>query len=159
MVCRLLGISKIYYYRRIVPQQRLERKYRHLRRDPIYGYHGVSQELRQEYRIVVNVKLPKRLLRLWGVQLPRTIRKVGRGYVYRLLWFLGGRANLLFRVKASGCLEEVTSALTELVYRAGKSSLTVHFDQFRKLVFRCGLSIDPDVSRSTHSLHPGLKRV
>jgi hypothetical protein len=98
------------------------------------GYRRISQALRQEYRIVVNEKLLKRQLRLWGLQLRRTIHKPARGYVYRLLEFLGRRANLLFRFKASSCLEVVVSDVTELIYRPGKAYLAVHLDQFGKLV-------------------------
>ena len=166
-VCRLVGISKKSYYRSVAPEQRLEAKYRHLRetieqiigRNPGYGYRRISQALRQEYRIVVNDKLLKRLLRLWGLQLRRTIRKPARSYVYRLLEFLGRRANLLFRFKVSGCLEVVVSEVTEIIYRAGKAYLAVHLDQFGKLVLGWSLSIHPDVSLVMRSLNNALKRI
>lgn len=166
-VCRLLGISKKSYYRSVAPEGRLEAKYRHLRdtieeiigRNPGYGYRRISQALRQEYRIVVNEKLLKRLLRLWGLQLRRNIHKPTRGYVYRLLEFLGKRANLLFRFKASRCLEVVVSDVTELTCRAGKAYLAVHLDQFGKLVLGWSLSIHPDVRLVLRSLHNALKRI
>jgi len=166
-VCRLLGVSKKSYYYSVAPEQRLAQKHRRLREaietvihaNPGYGYRRIGEALRQEYRLVVNHKLLKRLLRLWGLHLRRAIRKPTRSYLHQLLDFLGRRANLLFRVKAHGCLQVIVSDVTEIVCHAGKAYLAVHLDQFGKLVLGWSLSVHPDVSLVMRSLKAAFERV
>jgi hypothetical protein len=83
-VCRLLGISKKTYYRSQAPEERLAEKYQALRpvldrlieRHPSYGLPRLKKALAEQEGHIVNAKLLRKLLRVWGLNWQR---KAGGG--------------------------------------------------------------------------------
>ena len=142
-VCRLLGISKKSYYYSESPDVRLDKRYNKLKGillriiedNPSYGYRRLQIALKEMHGILVNHKLLKKLLKLWGLEFKRKIKKPSKGMVRKILKFLGRRANLLFKVKAGNIFKVIVSDITEITYKGGKAYLAVHLDIFGKMVY------------------------
>ena len=86
----------------------------------------------------------KKLLKLWGLEFKRKIKKPSKGMVRKILNFLGRRANLLFKVKAGNIFKVIVSDMTEIIYKGGKAYLSVHLDIFGKMVYGWEVSLHPD---------------
>jgi transposase len=79
-VCQLMGISKKSYYQSQEPQERLAEKYQALRpvlgrlieQHPSYGVPRLKKALAEQEGMVVNPKLLRKLLRIWGLTWHRT---------------------------------------------------------------------------------------
>ena len=166
-VCRLLGISKKSYYASRSPEDRLRGRYERLRQmireiveqHPGYGYRRIQVALAEVNKVRVNHKLLKKLLSLWGLQLQRRIRRPARSVVRRVLDYLGRRANLLFRLQSSRCLQVVVSDVTEILYRGGKAYLAVHLDEFGKMIWAWRLSASASVSLVLDSFHRAIRKI
>ena len=151
-VCRLLGISKKSYYYSESPEVRLDKKYEGLKvvisriieDNPAYGYRRLKRALAEMHGMLVNHKLLKKLLKLWGLEFKRKIKKPSKSMVRKILNFLGKRANLLFRVKTGSIFKVIVSDITEIIYRGGKAYLSVHLDIFGKMVYGWEVSLHPD---------------
>jgi len=115
--CGLLGISKKSYYHSRSPEQRVTDRHERLRQivreivknNPGYGYRRIQVALAEDHGVRVRHKLLKKLLSLWGLQLQRRIRRPARSVLRGLLHWLGCRANLLFRLHPSRCLQVLVS--------------------------------------------------
>lgn len=166
-VCRLLGISKKSYYASRSPEDRLRGRHERLRQmireiveqHPGYGYRRIQVALAEVNKVRVNHKLLKKLLSLWGLQLQRRIRRPARSVVRRVLDYLGRRANLLFRIQSSRCLQVVVSDVTEILYRGGKAYLAVHLDEFGKMILGWRLSASASVSLVLDSFHRASQKI
>jgi putative transposase len=166
-VCRLLGISKKSSYASRSPEDRLRGRHERLRqmiRDvveqhPGYGYRRIQVALAEVNKVRVNHKLLKKLLSLWGLQLQRRIRPPSRSVVRRLLDYLGRRANLLFRLQSSRCLQVLVSDVTEILYCGGKAYLAVHLDEFGKMIWRWRRSASSSVSLVLDSFHRAIQKI
>lgn len=168
-LCRLFGISKKAYYFSTDPADRLERKYAHLkkkiteiiRQNPGYGYPRIKKALEEQYGIVVNHKVLLKLLRLWGLELKRAIRKPKKNFVLAILNFLQKRANVLYRLirenKITGCAKVIVSDVTEIHFSGKKAYLSVHMDFFGKMIYGYCLSLSADVSGVLTSLKMAVK--
>ena len=166
-ICRLLGISKKSYYVSRSPEDRIKGRHERLRQmirgiveqHPGYGYRRIQVALAESYGVRVNHKLLKKLLSLWGLQLQRRLRRPARSVVCRLLDWLGRRANLLFRLQPSGCLQVLVSDVTQIVYRGGKAYLAVHLDEFGKMIWGWRLSASASVSLVLDSFHRAMRKI
>ena len=168
-LCRLFGISKKAYYTSTDPGERLEKKYgdlkgkitRIIHDNPGYGYPRIKRALEKTYGIVVNHKVLLKLLRLWGLELRRTIRRPKKNFVITILNFLQKRANVLFQLirenKITGCSQVIVSDVTEIRFSGKKAYLSVHMDFFGKMVYGYCLSLSADVSGVLSSLSSAVK--
>jgi putative transposase len=162
-----MGISKKSYYVSRSPEERAKQRYETLRpkiqqiirENPGYGYRRIQVALAQNYKLRVNHKLLKKLLSLWGLHLQRRIRRPARSVVRRLLDYLGRRANLLFRIKSSRCLQILVSDVTEILYRGGKAYLAVHLDEFGKLIMGWQLSVSANVRLVLDSFQRAMRKL
>ena len=166
-VCRLLGISKKSYYYSQSPDERLRRRYcklkglimRIIEENPSYGYRRLKKALAEMHGILVNHKLLKKLLKLWGLEFKRKIKKPSRSMVRKILKFLDRRANLLFSVKPVNIFKVIVSDITEILYRGGKAYLAVHLDIFGKMVYGWEASLHPDTFLVRESFKKAIKVV
>lgn len=115
--------------------------------------------LREQYGEVVNHKLLRKLLRLWGLGLPRRIRKPQPGLVQRILHFLGRRANLLFRATPQRCMQVLVSDITQITYGGGTAYLCVHLDHFAKQIYGWKLAVSADASLTIGSFRAAKDRI
>lgn len=155
-VCQLVGISKDTYYSSQDPKSTLKTKYQNLRpkvekiieENPAYGYPRIKKALAEEYKEVVNHKLLLKLLKLWGLTLKRKVRSKKKGWIQRVLDFLGFRANLLFSLVVGRVFQVIVSDITEIVYDHGKRKvyLCVHLDFFGKMILGWRLSAQGDTT-------------
>lgn len=160
-------MSKKSFYHSCSPVDRLERRYHHLKakvertveNHGAYGYRRIQVALREHYGEVVNHKLLRKLLRLWGFSLPRKIRRPKPGVVQRVLTFLEARANLLFQVTPKRAMEVVVSDITEVRYGGGTAYLCVHLDKVAKQVYGWSLSLSADARLVTASFKAAVDRI
>ena len=151
-ICRLLGISKKSYYYSESPEDRLNKRYEKLKemisriieKHPAYGYRRIQIALAEMYGIKVNHKLLKKLLKMWGLEFRRKVKKPSKSIIRKILIFLGRRANLLFKLKAGNIFKVIVSDITEIIYKGGKVYLSVHLDIFGKMVYGWEVSLHPD---------------
>jgi putative transposase len=165
-VCQLLGMSKKTYYQSQAPEERLEEKYHALRpvldrlieRHPSYGLPRLKKALAEQEGRVVNAKLLRKLLRLWGLNWQR---KAGAGqhqpsWVQQIIGELGDKANLVRQQPITACFQVLVTDMTQLPYQAGIAYLGVHLDWYGKLVYAWALSLHPDTALALASLQPAL---
>lgn len=165
-MCRVLGISKKTYYHSQAPDERLAQKYQALRpvldrlieRHPSYGLPRLKKALAQQEGRVVNAKLLRKLLRLWGLNWQR---KAGAGqhqpsWVHQIIGELADKANLVRQIQITGCFQVLVTDMTQLRYQAGIAYLSVHLDWYGKLVYGWALSGHPDTTLALASLQPAL---
>jgi len=165
-VCQLLGISKKTYYHSQAPEERLEEKYHALRpvldrlieRHPSYGLPRLKKALAEQEGRIVNAKLLRKLLRLWGLNWHR---KAGAGqhqpsWVQQIIGVLGDKANLVRHIQITACFQVLVTDMTQLRYQAGIAYLSVHLDWYGKLVYAWALSLHPDTALALASLQPAL---
>ena len=78
-----------------------------------------------------------RLLRLWGLQLKRKIRKKKVSIIKKILISLADRTNLLIRTKITRPFQAMTSDISEIFYDHGKKKayLSIHKDVFGQIVY------------------------
>ena len=165
-VCRLLGISKKTYYHSQAPEERLAEKYQAVRpaldrlieRHPSYGLPRLKKALAEQEGLVVNAKLLRKLLRLWGLNWQR---KAGAGqhqpsWVHRIIGELGDKANLVRQIQITACFQVLVTDMTQLRYQVGIAYLSVHLDWYGKLVYGWALSLHPDTALALASLEPAL---
>jgi putative transposase len=84
----------------------------------------------------------QRLLKLWGLQLRRKIRKPKISLIKKILILLADRTNLLIRTNIVRPLQAITGDITEIWYDnfKKKAYLCVHKDVFGQLAYGWGLS-------------------
>jgi len=155
-ICRVLGISKKTYYYSRDPEQTIEDRYKRLKAiieriikdNPAYGYRRIKKALFDNFNEVVNHKVLLKVLKLWGLQLKRRIRRPRKSWITNILDFLELRANLLWQLMKKDMIDRsfqvVVSDVTELPYQGGKAYLCVHLDIFGKMLYGWELSRHPD---------------
>ena len=164
--CQLLGISKKTYYHSQAPEERLAEKYQALRpvldrlieRHPSYGLPRLKKALAEQEGCIVNAKLLRKLLRLWGLNWQR---KAGAGrhqpsWVQQIIGELADKANLVRQIQITACFQVLITDMTQLRYQAGIAYLSVHLDWYGKLVYGWALSVHPDTALALASLQPAL---
>jgi putative transposase len=161
-ICQLLGISKKTYYQSQEPQERLAEKCQALRpvlgrlieKHPSYGVPRLKKALAEQEGMIVNAKLLRKLLRLWGLSWQR---KAGAGqrkktWVQRVVESLGARANLVRHLQITACFQVLVTDMSQLPFEGGTAYLCVHLDWFGKLVLGWELSLHPDTLLALASL-------
>lgn len=112
-------------------------------KNPSYGYRRLKDALAKK-RIVINHKLLKKLLRTWGLSLPRKLKRKRKSGIEQILTELGARVNLVKTIPISGRFpfRIVYTDFTELNCRAGKAYLIVFLDDISRRVigYSIGLS-------------------
>ncbi len=161
-ICELMGISKKTYYQSQEPQERLAEKYQALRpilgrlieKHPSYGVPRLKQALAEQEGMVVNPKLLRKLLRLWGLTWRRTAGAGQRKktWVQRVVEALGSRANLVRYLQITACFQVLVTDMTRLAFAGGIAYLCVHLDWYGKLVLGWELSLHPDTPLALASL-------
>jgi len=161
-VCHLMGISKKTYYQSQEPQERLAEKYQALRpvlgrlieKHPSYGVPRLKKALAEQEGLVVNPKLLRKLLRVWGLTWHRTAGAGQRKktWVQRVIDALGPRANLVRQIHITACFQVLVTDMTRLAFAGGIAYLSVHLDWYGKLVLGWELSLHPDTSLALASL-------
>jgi putative transposase len=156
--CKLIGISKNAYYNSCSPMERLNKKYSHIKpciqniikNNPAYGYRRIKEELYNKYKIVINHKLLKKLLKMWGLELKRKRKKGKKKWIQVILEFLQSRANLVRKMiidgKLRSCFQVIVSDITEIYYNGQKAYLCVHMDYIGKMIYGWSLSKTSDYS-------------
>lgn len=170
-ICRLFGISKKTYYYSKDPDERLEERYKQLKKiiekiilkNPSYGYRRIKKTLFEKYDITINHKALLKVLKSWGLELKRRIKPPKKSWMSKILNFLEKRANLLWQLikddLIKSCFQVVLSDITELYYKGGKAYLCVHLDIFGKMIYGWHLSKNPDSSIVLQSFTKAVKKI
>ncbi len=101
------------------------------------------------------------MLRLWGLQLKRKIKKRKISIIKKILISLSDRANLLIRTKIAEPFQAITSDITELFYNNGrqKAYLAIHKDAFGQLVYGWKLGQTMDSKLIINSFEKAKKNI
>lgn len=112
-------------------------------KNPGYGYRRLKDALAKK-KMVVNHKLLKKLLRVWGLSLPRKLKRKRKSGIEQILTELGAKVNLVKTILPSARypFKILYTDFTELVCKAGKAYLIVFLDDVSKKVvgYAFGLS-------------------
>jgi len=166
----LLGISKNTYYNAEDPKERFVEKYQHIKKyvikvintHPHYGIKRIKKELLVRYKVSIGRDQLGKLLKLWGLDLKRKVRKKKQSMIQKILIALAGRANLLIRKKITEPFQAISTDITELRYKGGKAYLSVHKDVFGQVVYgyAVSLSMNTDmVLESYRKARESIKRL
>jgi putative transposase len=166
-ICKLVGISKTTYYYAQNPVDKFEKKYLNIKSfvneviedNPGYGVKRIKAELEEKHQIKVGRDSLAKLLKIWGLQLKRKIKKKRPNLIQRILISLAGRANLLIRSKITNPFQAVTSDITELHFRGGKAYLCVHKDVFGQMVYGWSLGLTMETSLVMESFKMATKNI
>lgn len=162
-ICKLCGVAKVTFQNYQHPNDRFESKYQHLKtkieriikEHSAYGIKRIKVALWDKYQIHIGRDALARLLRLWGLQLKRKIRKKKVSIIKKILISLSDRSNLLIRSKITEPFQAITGDISEIFYDHGqkKAYLSIHKDVFGQLVygFKLGQSMETKLIRSSFS--------
>ena len=160
-ICQLCGIAKVTFQNYEHPDDRFAAKYQHLKTkiekiikdNSAYGIKRIKQALKDNYQIHVGRDALARLLRLWGLQLKRKIRKKKISVIKKILISLADRSNLLIRTKITEPFQAITGDISEIFYDHGKKKayLSVHKDVFGQMVYgwKLGQTMETKLVRSS----------
>jgi len=160
-ICWLLGISKATYYQAANPTDRFEGQHLNIKSfvskviedNPAYGVNRIKAELLDIYQISIGRDTLGKLLKLWGLELKRKIKKNKPNLIQKILLKLADRTNLLIRSSITAPFQAVTSDMTELKYLGGKAYLCVHKDVFGQMVYGWSLGLTMETSLVMQSLN------
>ncbi len=128
-----------------------------------YGYPRIKKALKDDYGIIINHKLLLKLLKIWGLELKRKVRKKKKSWLTKILAFLESRANLLKKMERKGKInasfKAIVSDITEITFKGGKAYLCVHLDYFGKMVYGWSLSQNPDSKLVINSFKKAVLRL
>jgi len=168
-ICHLCGLSKTTYYHHQHPDDRFETKYAHVKKliisiikqNSAYGVKRIKAVLKTDYQIQIGRDALGRLLKLWGLQLKRNIRKPKVSLIKKILLALADRTNLFIRTKITEPLQALTSDISEIYYHNGKSKayLAIHKDAWGQLVYGYALQETKDVQIVISSLDQAKKNL
>ena len=123
-------------------------------KNPSYGYRSLKDALAKK-RIVINHKLLKKLLKTWGLSLPRKLKRKRKSGIEQILAELGTMVNLVKTVPVSARFpfRVVYTDFTEIVCHAGKAYLIVFLDDVSKRVlgYAIGLSASTQLALQAFS--------
>lgn len=163
----MLGISKNTYYNAKDPEERFVEKYQHIKKyiikviekHPHYGVLRIKKELLVSYEITVGRDQLGKLLKLWGLNLKRKVKKKKQSMIQKILIALAGRANLLIRSKISKPLQAISTDISELRYKGGRAYLCVHKDVFGQVVYGHSTSLKMDTDMVLESYRDAKKKI
>lgn len=153
-VCALLKISKTTYYQCKNPLDRFQDKYigvkkfveKVIKNDPKYGVLRIKAALKEKYSLTIGRDALSKLLRIWGLNLRRTIKKSKPSLIRKILIKLSNKANLLIKETIREPFRAITSDISEIKFEGGKAYLCVHKDVFGQVVYGWELSLKQDLS-------------
>lgn len=144
-ICCLTGISKTTFYNHKHPNERFEAKYtgiktkiqKIIKNNSSYGVKRIKAALRDDYNVHIGRDALGRLLKLWGLQLKRKIKKTKVSIIKKILISLSDRTNLLIRTSITSPFQALTSDISEIFYNHGKNKgyLAIHKDVFGQMVY------------------------
>ncbi|KCZ71246.1 transposase [Candidatus Methanoperedens nitroreducens] len=168
-ICSLCGISKATFYNHKSPDERFEEKYIHVKKlvqevikdNSAYGIKRIKAALKDEYDTRIGRDALARLLKLWGLNLKRKIRKHKISLIKKILISLSDRVNLLIRTNINAPFQALTSDITEIYYNQGKSKayLAIHKDVFGQMVYGWCLQEKMDAKIVIISFERAIKKI
>ena len=113
-----------------------------IKANSFYGIKRIKKALKNEYNIIIGRDALGRILKLWGLQLNRKIKKSKASLIKKILIALSDRANLLIRTDITTPFQAITSDISEIFYNQGKSKayLAIHKDVLGQMVYGFELS-------------------
>jgi len=159
-ICQLTGISKATYYASKNPADRFKQKYLNIKsfvqaiieKDSSYGIRRIKAELEDTYQIKIGRDTLARLLKLWGLEMKRTIKKKKPNMIQKILSALADRTNLLIRSTITTAFQALSSDITELKFKGGKAYLCVHKDVYGQMVYGFSLGLTQETKLVLESL-------
>jgi transposase InsO family protein len=126
-----------------------------------YGIKRIKSALMEDYKEHIGRDALARLLRLWGLNLNRKIRKNRVSIVKKILLLLADRVNLLIRTKIDEPFQAMSSDITEVWYNGGqcKAYLVVHKDVFGQMVYGWNLAKNMKTELVLDSFAKAKKRI
>ena len=159
-IVKLTGVSKATYYAAENPKHRFEQKYLNIKSkisavieiDSSYGVRRIKAELEDNYQIRVGRDTLAKLLKLWGFNLKRKVRRVKPNIIQKILIALADRTNLLIRSNITTPFQALSSDITQLDFGGGKAYLCVHKDVFGQMVYGYSLGLTMETKLVLDSL-------
>ena len=168
-ICFLCGISKNTFYNYENPDERFEIKYLELKKfikkvirgNKSYGVERIKAALMTDFNLFIGRDALGRLLKLWGLEIKRKIRKNKLSVIKKILISLSDRVNLLIRTEVSKPFQALSSDITEIYYNQGKSKayLAVHKDVFGQLVYGWNIQEKMDAKIVIISFERAIKKI
>jgi transposase InsO family protein len=166
-ICKLTGLSKATYYAARNPVDRLKEKYEHIKisvekvieAHPQYGIRRIKAELEDTHGVNVGRDTLGKLLKIWGLNLKRKVKRSKTNMIKKILIALSGRANLLVRTTINKAFQALTSDITELKFKGGKAYFCVHKDVFGQMVYGYDLSLNMKKKLVINSLNMAQKTI
>lgn len=165
-ICSLLGVSKKTYYQAKAPESRLKHKYQSLqmkvkiviKAHSSYGVKRIKSDLFRKYQIVIGRDTLGRLLKLWSLDLKRTVGPHPVSGLSKILGYLSDRANILKRTTITAPLQAMTTDMTEILYGRGKMKayLCIHKDVFGQMIYGFALGLTMEASLVIQSFKMAL---
>ncbi len=168
-ICNLCGISKNTFYNHKHLDDLFQDKYGYLKSrikkiikyNSAYGIKRIKAALLEDYEEHIGRDALARLLRLWGLNLNRKIRKNRVSVIKKILLLLADRVNILIRTKINRPFQAVSSDITEIWYNSGqkKAYLVVHKDVFGQMVYGWNLAKNMKTEFVLDSFEKAKKRI
>jgi putative transposase len=159
-IVKLTGISKATYYVAQNPINNFEKKHLNIKSfiseiiefNSSYGVKRIKAELADKYKVDVGRDTLSKLLKLWGLDLKRTVKKNKPNMIQKILLALANRTNLLIRSRITAPFQALSSDITELRFKAGKAYLCVHKDVFGQMIYGWKLGLNMETKLVLDSL-------
>lgn len=163
----MTGISKATYYASQNPVERFERKYLNIKsfvekvikKDSSYGIRRIKSELEDTYQIKIGRDTLAKLLKLWGLDMKRTIKTKKPNMIQKILTALAERTNLLVRSTITTPFQALSSDITELKFGGGRAYLCVHKDVYGQMVYGWSLGLSMETSLVIKSLEKSRESI
>lgn len=132
-----------------------------IQKPPSSGVPRLKKALAEQEGMVVNAKLLRKLLRVWGLTWQRTAGAGQRKktWVQRVIDSLGSRAHLVGHLQITACFQVLVTEMTRLAFAGGIAYLSVHLDWYGKLVLGWELWLHPDPPLALASLQMALAAI
>lgn len=168
-ICALCGISKNTFYNHKNPDESFEVKYlkfkkfikKVIKENKSYGIERIKAALMTDFSLFIGRDALGRLLKLWGLELKRKIRKNKISVIKKILISLSDRVNLLIRSKIDKPFQAMTSDITEIYYKQGraKAYLAVHKDVFGQQAYGWNIQEKMDAKIVIISFERAIKKI
>lgn len=166
-ICWLLGISKATYYLAQDPADKFVTKHLNIKSfvskvikdNSAYGVNRIKAELEDIYQLSVGRDTLGKLLKLWGLELKRKLKRTSPNLIQKILLSLSDKTNLLMRSNITAPFQAISSDMTELKYLGGKAYLCVHKDVMGQLVYGWSLGLTMETSLVMQSLNMAKNRI
>lgn len=130
-----------------------------IRSHQAYGIRRIKAALMEEENIFIGRDALARLLTLWGLGLPRKVKKKQLSFLQKILKVLGSRCNLLKRFTPTRLFQVLTTDITVLYFKTGKCYFCVHKDIIGQEVYGWAISKRGDVLLALKSLKHAYRSI